>query len=210
MSLIIDTVGNLMGNKAFLFAHFGEAKELIVRTNAEKIENKPFQISKFYNGLIVISGEGYSNALACVVYLQCKYNIDTIVNAGFAGSLIDSIKLGEIYQLKRIVNLVQYDEEKQPSYYNLKPILELPKASVVTCSAPVKNNEKRRDLSKFADLADMEAAAYAFLNKKLNYNLICVKIVSDADDDISTAFTRKNEFSVKLSNFIIENLKVFK
>ncbi len=172
------------GNIGLVFATRIEARHFIKGFDLQKTEKKPFDLyikDKIY---LIISGIGKSNAAIGTSYIIWKYNTEIIFNIGAAGSATADRKIGDICHIEKII---EYDRPKflTNGLRTAKPdILKgFKTACLATQDRPVITLSDRQEVSKHADLVDMEGAAVLQACRLLNVKCYLFKIVTDTPAD---------------------------
>jgi len=130
----------------------------------EKIRNKNFFV---ISGILKLT-------TSKIRTLTNKEGIKKIILLGFAGDLSGQKKAGELFNINSVTN--------KKEIIQLKTINELniPSTSCLTVTKPVYTEQKRKDLSIYADLVEMECFWAAKICEEKNIEFYSVRIVSDS------------------------------
>lgn len=170
-------------DRLYVIAMEDEAKDIIEQFNL--VHLKPFPLYESKNTLVAITKIGKVNASLVLSYLLAKYNINIIVNIGFAGAngnynigdilMIDNARYHDFdltlfgYELGQVPNL--------PSNYssdlNLMKLFKYKKSMLFTGDYFM--SEKRTNNY----LVDMEATSFFQVAHIMNKDIIVFKVVSD-------------------------------
>ena len=157
-----------------------EAEPFIKILDMKEIEKKPFSIFEGKDILLVISGIGKANAATGTAYCCIKYQPVCILNAGAAGAVDESYKVGSIFQIEKTI------EPDRPHLRSNKPWVQTPdtlegfnNAVLATQDKPINNLETFKELSNLADLVDMEGASVLQAAGRFNTRCYLFKFVSD-------------------------------
>lgn len=160
-----------------------EAKPFLKGLCPEQLAEKPFAVYKKGSLLLAISGVGKVNAALATSVLIREYGADRIINTGAAGATHEGFPLGEIYQVNRVL---ESDRPKLPG--NLKRIHKpdtlkgFNTARLATRDRPVLDPAERKQVSKHADLVDMEGAAVVQACRFFKRQCYLFKLVSDTPE----------------------------
>ena len=175
-----------------------EAKPFIGGLSLTRLESKPFPVYRNKNHILIISGIGKANAAMACAFSCLKFAPSCIVNLGAAGATGERDALGKPLHVKMAFD---YDRPqfKTKSPHKLIPeIFEgFPYAKIATLDRPVTDPAERKQLSKTADLIDMESASVIQACKKFKTKCYIFKFVSDTPEH-----TRDND--------IVENIKIYR
>ncbi len=170
-----------------------EAKPFILGLGLKKSEQRPFELFVDGNVLLVISGIGKANAAMATAYCCEKFKPANIYNLGSAGAAHDSLSLGEIFHINKII---EYD---RPEFKSGKPHVFKPEkldgfktAVLATSDRAVIDPSERKIISQEADLADMEGAAVFQAGRLFQTECYLFKFVSDTPEHTSGKDIVKN------------------
>ena len=214
-----------------------EVELLIKEMNNKKVYN--YTKMNFYQGkintkdvVIVRCGIGKVNAAVCTQVLLDKFDIKYVINTGIAGSLDNSIDIGDIV-LSR--NSIQYDMDVRAFGYNIGQVPRMDVLSfdsseylirktsdvceniginnfigtVVTGDTFVSdNNHKERLKKEFSGLCtEMEGAAIGHVCYLNDIEFIIIRSISDkADDSSSLDYKEFEKIAISNSVNIVNNL----
>ena len=149
----------------------------------KKYGEKPFPIYKKDNLLLVISGIGKANAAMASAYCCREFNPSCICNLGAAGAVGFFHPLGEIFHITKIF------EHDRPKLTSDKPMVYKPhvldgfqNATLSTSDRAITDPEERMEISRFADLVDMEGAAVVQACRIFETKCYLFKFVSDTPE----------------------------
>jgi adenosylhomocysteine nucleosidase len=173
-------MNNIIG---LVFATKIESAPFIKGLELKKIENDPFKVYNKNSIFLIKSGIGKANAAMAASYLIGKYKIDSVINIGAAGAATAEKKLGDIFHID---NVIEYDRPKlfRKSIRIYKPdtLKGFNLASLATQDKPVVSPAERRNVSKHADLVDMEGAAVVQACRLWDVKCYLFKIVTDTPE----------------------------
>lgn len=157
-----------------------EAEPIIKNFDMKEIEKKPFYIYEGKDIILGISGIGKANAAMGTAYCCMKYQPANILNAGAAGAVDESYKVGSIFQIEKTI------EPDRPHLRSNKPWIQTPdtlegfkNAVLATQDKPIGDVETFNELANIADLVDMEGASVLQAAKKFNAKCLLFKFISD-------------------------------
>ena len=94
-------------------------------------------------------------------YLIYKYNIQTLLNIGAAGSTVSDFDISDIFQINKIIELDRIDiKNYKPVIYETNTIESFENTTLATQDKPVISKDNRKNVSQFAQLVDMEGAGF--------------------------------------------------
>ncbi len=211
-------------------------KELMVSPNVEEISGMLFFKGQLCGkeAVVVRSGIGKVNAASCAQTLILKYGVDTLINTGIAGSLHNSIDIGDVVIS---TDAVQHDVDAREFGF---AIGEIPRVDTVTFPTDEKltklakevNEEANPDIKTFTGriatgdqfiasqevkdsiianfkplCAEMEGAAIAqvaYINK---VSCVIIRAISDkADNSASVDYPTFEREAIAHSINLMENL----
>ncbi|MGH9337398.1 MAG: hypothetical protein ACRD21_26920, partial [Vicinamibacteria bacterium] len=133
---------------------------------------------------VLISGMGKVNAALGAAHLIQSYAVDEVWNLGLCGALTPDFSPGD---LRRISEAREGDRD--PTHPGVEALRlpadigpPLPSARLVTVDLPVFEPERRRALSSWGELVDMEGAAVARACALWGVPCLLLKGVSDRAD----------------------------
>lgn len=197
----------------------------------EKVEIEKIVGMEFYCGeivgkpvIVVRSGIGKVNAAACTQILADKFNVDTVINTGIAGSLRNEINIGDIVLSTDAVNhdmnvegfgyprgqVPGMDVFAFPTDENLrkqaKSICEkyidvgVHEGRILSGDVFVSDRRIKEDLQRTFDgfCAEMEGAAIAQVAYLNNIKCLIIRAISDkADDSASVDYPEFEKQAIK-------------
>ena len=142
---------------------------------ATEMEAKPFLDRGAPEGTVtVISGMGMEAARIATEKLIKEHGCTSVINAGVCGALNNRLERGGVYRVSMV------STEKLKAAVNVGMGVGLKK--LITVEEPVFEKERKRELSKQADLVDMEGYAVARVCEEHSVPCILVKGVTDFGD----------------------------
>ncbi len=172
------------GKTGLVFATKIESHDFIKNYDLKISEKKPFKIFTNNKLLLIISGIGKANAAMAASYLIYKYATKIIINIGAAGSTVTINKIGDIFQISKVI---EYD---RPGLISKKIRILKPDfwqgfacATLATQDKPVIDNSHRQEISKYAELVDMEGAAVIQACRLWEARCYLFKFVTDTAGD---------------------------
>jgi 4-hydroxybenzoate polyprenyltransferase len=144
---------------------------------ATQMEAEPFLDRGEPEGTVtVISGMGMEAARLATEELVEKHHCTTVINAGVCGALNNRLERGAVYR----VSMVSTEELKAAVNVGIGIGLK----RLVTVDEPVFQSERKKELSKYGELVDMEGYAVARVCEAHNIPCIMVKGVTDFGDGV--------------------------
>ena len=185
-------------NMGLVFASKMESKPFIKGLKLSKIEKKPFDIYNKDRIYLINSGIGKANAAIATSYLIWKYNIPCIFNIGAAGATTIENRLGDIFHINKVI---EYDRPRiiKKGIRIIKPdVLKGRKtASLSTQDKAVIQPDDRQEMSKHADLVDMEGASVIQACKLWNVKCYLFKFVTDTPEHKEIEIIKNIDTSAK-------------
>jgi adenosylhomocysteine nucleosidase len=168
---------------AFIMATMLEAKPFVAGMSMEEIEKKPFAIFRHDNIVLAISGIGKANAAIATAFCCQRFNPAAVCNLGAAGAADFSHPLGGAFHVTKII------EHDRPELSSQRPTIHQPDvldgfktATLSTSDRAILDPEERRQVSRDAELMDMEGASVAQACKMFGTKCYVFKFVSDTPD----------------------------
>jgi len=167
-----------------------EAKPFVRGMSLTEFEQKPFRLFIKDNILLAISDIGKANAAMTSAYCCEKFNPACIFNLGAAGAAASTHHLGEIFHINKII---EYDRPelitKKLSIHKPHVLAGFQTATLSTSDKAILDPEEREEISKNAELMDMEGAAVVQACRIFETKRYIFKFVSDTpehteDEDI--------------------------
>ncbi len=185
----------------FQFASASEAEPLI---KALELQKKPISgdIPKYSDGnyCVIVTGNGKLNCAVELFSAIKEFEPEIIINAGIAGSIIDTHSLGKVYEVGKVIE----GERKKlfgndPVYFDLKKYTNLPSAILVTSDQPVYSATQREYIKDIGgEIVDMEGFAFAKVAVKTSLKAIILKSISDqCNEDTSRSIEENISMSSK-------------
>ncbi len=168
-----DTIG-------LVFATDIESKAFVKGFSLERKDKAPFNVLSDGKISLIISGIGKANAAMAASYLVYKYNSEIIFNIGAAGATTENYEIGDIFHINKVV---EYDRPRllKKSMRIVKPdVMEgFELAALATQDRPVIEPSHREELSRYAELVDMEGASVIQACSLFKRKCYLFKIVTD-------------------------------
>jgi len=160
---------------------------------ATEMEAKPFLDRGEAAGMVVlVSGMGMEAARLATEKLIRESGCTTIINAGVCGALDDSLERGAVYRVS-VVNVDGGSLSQVSEWLRASSVaLEQNGRRLVTVEEPVFQPDRKKELSRQADLVDMEGYAVARVCEEHNIPCILIKGVTDFGDEEGKADIKQN------------------
>ncbi|MBT3362070.1 MAG: 5'-methylthioadenosine/S-adenosylhomocysteine nucleosidase [Chloroflexi bacterium] len=171
---------------AIIMATMLEAAPLVDILKMEKIEHGPFELYKNNEAVLVISGIGKANAAMATAYCCLTFGPKRIINLGAAGALGPSHTLGEMYHINKVIEHDRPELGSDKLHVHIPGVLPgFQTATLATGDKPVVDGDARSQLSRHADLVDMEAAAVVQTSIRFKTPCLLFKMVSDTPEHLN-------------------------
>lgn len=160
--------------KVVIFATRLEADFAISAFGFKKIEDEKFELFASKKSILAVSGIGMLSAALCVQYLAQKFKISKIMNAGACGILGEKGKVGEVFEIGKVICADDFCKEEFLIGGNSNTLISSGRA--------VKEDEERRRYARIADFVDMECYGMLKSLSLLDFpleNFSAVKVASD-------------------------------
>jgi 4-hydroxybenzoate polyprenyltransferase len=142
---------------------------------ATEMEAQPFLDRGEPEGTVtVISGMGLEAARIATEKLVKEHGCTAVINAGVCGALNNRLERGAVYRVSMV------STEKLKAAVNVGVGMGLKR--LVSVDDPVFEPERKRELSKYGDLVDMEGYAVARVCEEHEVPCIMIKGVTDFGD----------------------------
>jgi adenosylhomocysteine nucleosidase len=167
-----------------------EAKPFIIGLRLVKEESEPFPVYRNKNLMLTVSGIGKANAAMACAYSCFAFKPSCIINLGAAGATGSGHAPGEALHVNEAYDYDRPQFKSKIPYKQSPDILDgFPYAKIATLDRAVLDPSERQEISKTADLIDMESASVIQASRKFNTKCYIFKFVSDTlehttDDDI--------------------------
>jgi 4-hydroxybenzoate polyprenyltransferase len=159
---------------------------------ATEMEARPFLERGEPDGVVVVvSGMGMEAARVATEELVEKHGCTSIINAGVCGALSNRLERGAVYR----VSMVSTEHLKTA----VKVGIGFGAKRLVTVDEPVFQPERKRELSRYGELVDMEGYAVARVCEERNIACIMIKGVTDFGDDNGKADIQAHIDSVSIT-----------
>ena len=140
---------------------------------------------------LCISGIGKKSSKSISKIME-KEKIETIIVIGMAGNLTDQYRLGGTYIITSVTDKNEVLNIESMLIDGTKHLNNDGYASLITVNRPVYTEKKKRELSSYANLVDMEGFYVAKLCQKHGLMLTMIRVVSDnCDTDLELFFRNK-------------------
>lgn len=160
-----------------------EAMPFFEGLSLKRKENVPFPTYYNDNCVLIISGIGKINAAMATTFCHLRFNPLSIYNLGAAGALDYSHSLGGIYNISKVIEFDRRNIRSGNPQVHIPCILEgFSTATIATLDSPVRDPEKRSEISFYADLIDMESASVVHVCKRFRTKCYIFKFVSDTPE----------------------------
>jgi len=164
-----------------------EAKPFVQGMYLKQTRKTPFRLFQNDNVLLIISGIGKANAAMATAYCCQKYTPLCICNLGAAGATSVGHSLGEIFHIDEII---EYDRPElksgKPRIYKPDTLDGFRTAKLATSDRAILTPDERKEISKNADLIDMEGASVVQACRKFRTKCFMFKFVSDTPEHTSS------------------------
>lgn len=175
-----------------------EAKPFVLGMSLKQSRNTPFLLFQNHTLVLIISGIGKANAAMAAAYCCIEFKPGCICNLGAAGAIHSRHDLGEIFHIHNIVEHDRPHLSSKKAHVHQPDILTgFKTATLATSDRAVLAPEKRKALSKKADLIDMEGASIVQACRKFKTKCFLFKFVSD-----TPAHTKDED--------IVENIRLYR
>ncbi len=194
---------------AIVMATMGEAKPFVLGMDLDQVSETPFKIFKKNNIFLIASGVGKANAAMATAYVCNEYDPEYILNFGAAGGLDFSSSLGDIYQVDKIIESDRPDLRSNEPYSYEPDILEgFKNKTLSTSDKAVLDPEKRKEISEYAELVDMEGASIVQACKLFKKKCYLFKFVSDTPEHTDGMEIVRNikDFRTKMYDLCIQSV----
>lgn len=176
-----------------VMAAMSEVEPFINGLSLEAYETDPFLIYKKDRIHLILSGIGKVSAAMACAYLITKFEPSSVLNLGAAGAADTRCELGESFHITEVL------EPDRPAFdsgawHKCAPdtFKGFPTAVLASQDRAVTDDLERRDLSLYAQLADMEGAAVVQTCTRFHTRCYLFKFVSDVSDENGTLDIGKN------------------
>lgn len=170
-----------------------EAKPFVAGMSMEGIEKKPFTIFRQNNILLAISGIGKANAAIATAFCCQRFNPAAVCNLGAAGATDLSHPLGEVFHITKIIEYDRPELASERLMSHQPDVLDgFMTATLSTSDRAILDPEERRQISKDADLMDMEGASVVQACKMFETKCYVFKFVSDTPNHTENKDIIKN------------------
>ena len=204
--------------KLIIFAHYGEARALIEKTQARICgedtidiwveERKPclYQISE---GWIALCGVGIHAAQMAVA--KYSHLADIIWNLGICGSLKSHFPVGELFEVQTVGKYIplahDLDARSKECLVKTLPNFNCAAsgAKLISSDFPVFHELHREALKQEWDLVDMEGYGIAYAAAQLQKPVSLWKLVSDfaKQEERASIQQKKALLSEQLANYLL-------
>jgi len=166
-----------------------EAEPFITGLGLKEVDRSPFHVFTSGHTVLVVTGMGKINAALGVAHLATRHGVSTVCNIGAAGALSPDAGIGEIFQVREVVEPDRLHVATGEIMRSTPSIVDgIPEAVLATMDRPIRETSERRAMSRLAGLVDMEGAGICQASRR--YGLPChlVKFVSDTSPGCDIAW----------------------
>ncbi|MBU4318660.1 MAG: hypothetical protein KKF30_15490 [Proteobacteria bacterium] len=165
---------------AIIMATRLEAAPFIQGLNLNKVEGTPLPVFHNQNTVLILSGIGKANAAMATAFCCLVHRPEIVFNFGAAGALDESLELGEVLQVSRILEPDRPDlRTSLPEFHLPDTLADFKSVPLATQDRPMLSPDERKQASRYASLADMEAASVVQVCKRFETPCHVFKFVSD-------------------------------
>ncbi|MGE0483906.1 MAG: hypothetical protein AB7Q81_07190 [Gammaproteobacteria bacterium] len=193
---------------AFLFATEAEAAPLVEALAARPLAGWPAPVFGAGDVVVAIGGMGLDAARAAVERLAAMPALRRVVNLGIAGSLTDSLRVGDVLEVAEVCS----EQPHAPAFVTTPTGGDRgPRvARLLSRDQPVFDPALRARLSALADLVDMEGYAVAAACAERGLDCVLLKSVSDDATDRAMLHANLARASRGLAACVLDRLEHFK
>ena len=157
---------------------------------------------------LCISGIGKKSSKSIIRIME-KEKIGKIIVIGMAGNLTDENQLGGVYIIKSVTDKNEVLNIEGLLIDGTKYSSSDDYASLITVNRPVYTEARRRELSSYADLVDMEGFYVAKLCQEHGLMLTMIRVVSDnCDTNLELFFRNKLGIEQLPKQFLVAQKKI--
>lgn len=132
---------------------------------------------------LIISGIGKANAAMACAYLIQRYHPSCLCNAGAAGAVVSSYRIGECRHITKVIEPDRPDLTTGISPIQIPDVIDgFPTSILATQDKPVRDPAERKRIAPDAQLVDMEGAAVVQTCHRFRTKCYLFKFVSDTPD----------------------------
>ncbi len=169
-----------------------EADPFIGGLSLSPCEKNPFPVYENKRIRLIISGIGKANAAMASACLILKFQPLGVLNLGAAGSTCMK-PLGECYHITKVIEPDRPDLKSGEFHVHVPQIYDgFRTATLATRDKPVTDDLERREVSLYAQLADMEGASVVQTCERFHTECYLFKFVSDSSNDDECLDIKKN------------------
>lgn len=186
-----------------------EADPVVERLGLCQVRKTPFKIYEGRNIIMIRSGIGKSNAAMATLYLITEFSPNVILNLGAAGALTEGHPIGSVYQIEKAAEADRpIIKDNSIRFHKPERLEGFDEAILSTRDEGVVTPLDRRNVSIFADLADMEGCAVIQACKRMKTPCYLFKFVSDTPDHQGHHDIVKNieEYRGSFASYIKDNI----
>ena len=158
-----------------VFAHRGEAQAFLSQIQFQSVEANGLQLFESEKLDLLVTGEGYLEALKACLLTLARKKYDKVTNLGIAGALNPKLKVSEIVSIRTIY---RYFNES-PIFKSHTTIDQDAKYDCTSFNKRVLEPQDAKRLSVHADLVDRELWGIAEACKSFDTPLAAYKLISD-------------------------------
>ncbi|MCX5845669.1 MAG: hypothetical protein NTW12_04825 [Deltaproteobacteria bacterium] len=170
-----------------------EAEPFISGFSLTECETEPFTVYGRDRIYLIISGIGKANAAMACAYLIQRYRPVCLCNAGAAGAVSASYRLGECRHITKVIEPDRPELRTGVYHTHIPDVIDgFPTAILATQDKPVRDSAERQRIAPDAQLVDMEGASVVQACRKFHTKCYLFKFVSDTPDHIESRDIEKN------------------
>jgi adenosylhomocysteine nucleosidase len=141
--------------------------------------------------LLAVAGAGAENSLRAAEHLAANYALCGLVTLGFAGGLVDGLKVADVLLADRVVD--QVTQESFVCDTDLLPVRFTRRGALLSASSVVATSEEKHRMGEqwHAVAVDMESAGVARAALRAGLPFAALKAITDsAEQSLSIDFDR--------------------
>jgi len=142
---------------------------------------------------LIISGIGKANAAMACTYLIQRYHPVCLCNAGAAGTVSASYRLGECRHITKIIEPDRPELRTGVYHAHIPDVIDgFPTATLATQDKAVRNPAEKERIAPDAQLVDMEGASVVQACRQFHVKCYLFKFVSDTPDHDTSGDIERN------------------
>jgi len=160
-----------------------EAEPFINGFSLTECETDPFIVYGKDRLYLIISGIGKTNAAMACTYLIQHYHPMCLCNAGAAGAVSASYRLGERFHITKVIEPDRPELKTGVYHTHIPDVIDgFPTAIMATQDRPVRDRKEKDRIAPDAQLVDMEGASVVQVSRQFYTKCYLFKFVSDTPD----------------------------